>query len=116
MEMMQRTPRVVQNAKLKCVAFENLDCIMEKHADICNNIIKELCIRKKNKEMRQTIVTSRTWIKELKQFMNAKMTDAVLLIGNPVEAAIYAGTLEFVLCRSVEKLQQLTGMWQFNAR
>lgn len=109
LELIKKTPHAIKNDKLKCIAFENIDCIMAKHPDICDTIIKELCAQKKKEEDRQIIVTSRTWIKELKQFLNEKIADSVLLIGNHIEAAQYAAAFEFVLCFNNKKLEQMKG-------
>lgn len=85
---------------------------MEKHAKACNDIIKELCVRKAyNGEAKQIIVTSRTWQPFLATFLNESIiADSVLLIGNHLEAAIWGGvSLQLVLCDANVKLKTLTG-------
>lgn len=85
---------------------------MEKHTDACNEIIKEMCLRKSYKgEPRQFIVTSRTWKPFLKSFLNEKtIADSTLIIGNYLEAALWAGcSLQLILCNTKAKLNHLTG-------
>lgn len=108
-ELLRTNTLTIKNDKLKCIAFENLDSIMVNHAEIITNIIApELCLRKSCKEPRQIIVTSRTWTKTLKSFLNDKL-DPVLLIGNYFEAAQYAGSFEFVMCKNAEKDRVFSG-------
>lgn len=112
MELIAKSSHVIKTDRLKCIAFENLDCIIEKQPDICNEMIKELCLRKSYKgDVRQFIVTSRTWKPIFSKFMNEKLiADSVLIIGNLLEAAICAGILlQFKLCTSDVKLENLTG-------
>lgn len=92
---------------------------MEKHKAEIDYIVSELCLRIKYKaDQRQIIVTSRTWHNSLLKFMNEKMiADSVLLIGNYLEAAIFAGvTLNFNLCQSEVKCANLAGkiLWGIN--
>lgn len=87
---------------------------MEKHADTCNYIIKKLCWRKSYQgELRQIIVTARTWRREILQdFLNEKIigAESVLVIGNHLEAAFWAGVVfEFVTCTTDLKLGRLLG-------
>lgn len=117
-ELLTKSANAIKSEKLKCIAFENLDCIMKKHADICNDIIKELCVKKG--DVRQIIVTSRTWKPFLGKFMNEKVmaADSVLIIGNYLEAALWGGvSLEFILSKAEEKLANLTSKqfftWNF---
>lgn len=108
----QNSLNVIKSDKLRCIAFENIDCIMDKHADSCNEIIKEMCLRKSYKgELRQFIVTSRTWKPFLEKFLNEKLiADSVLIIGNHLESALWAGVdIKLILCQKEQKLQQLTG-------
>lgn len=98
--------------RLKTIAFENLDCIMEKQPDAINYIFKNLCSRKSYKgDLRQFIVTSRTWQSTFTKFLNEKdITDSVLIIGNHLEAAFCNGVLlHFRLCKNEVKLDILTG-------
>lgn len=108
----QNSSHVFKSDKLRCIVFENIDCIMEKHPDSCNEIIKEMCLRKSYKgDPRQFIVTSRTWKPFLDKFLNEKIiADSVLLIGNHLESALWAGvTLQLILCNTAHKLQNLKG-------
>lgn len=108
----QNSSHVFKSDKLRCIVFENIDCIMEKHPDACNEIIKEMCLRKSYKgDPRQFIVTSRTWKPFLDKFLNEKIiADSVLLIGNHLESALWAGvTLQLILCNTAHKLQNLKG-------
>lgn len=85
---------------------------MEKYKIEIDLIVNELCLSKSYKgDPRQIIVTSRTWRSSLLKFLNEKfIADSVLLIGNYLEAAIFAGvTLNFNLCQSEVKCEQLTG-------
>lgn len=109
---MQNSSHVIKSDKLQYIAFENIDSIMEKHTDSCNEIFKELCLRKSYKgELRQFIVTSRTWKPFLQSFLNEKIADSVLVIGNYLEASLWACvTLQLIFCRTKVKLQHLTGM------
>ncbi|XP_031636550.1 putative ATP-dependent RNA helicase TDRD12 [Contarinia nasturtii] len=109
-ELLKKQKHVINNEKLKCIAFENLDCIMEKHPEMCADIIKDLCLRKSYKgDVRQFIVTSRTWNKNLSNFLKEDyIADSVLIIGNYLEASFSAGvTLNFRLCLNHLKLDQL---------
>lgn len=102
----------IQGEKLRCIVFENIDCIMEKHADACNEIIKEMCYRKSYKgQQRQFIVTARTWRPFLHKFLNEKIiSDAALIIGNHLQSMFWAGlSLQLILCAATVKLQNLTG-------
>lgn len=113
-ELLTKSANAIKSEKLKCIAFENLDCIMKKHADICNDIIKELCVKKG--DVRQIIVTSRTWKPFLGKFMNEKVmaADSVLIIGNYLEAALWGGvSLEFILSKAEDKLANLTSKQLF---
>lgn len=85
---------------------------MEKHPESCNEIIKKMCLRASYKgDLRQFIVTSRTWNPFLSKFLNEKIiADSTLIIGNHLESAFWAGvTLQLVLCQTAHKLQNLTG-------
>lgn len=107
----QKTLDVI-SSKLRCITFENIDCIMEKHPDSCNDIIKKMCLRVSYKgELRQFIVTSRTWNPLLDKFLNEKfIADSTLIIGNHLESAIWAGvTVQLILCKTAQKLHNLTG-------
>lgn len=107
----QKTLDVISN-KLRCITFENIDGIMEKHPESCNEIIKKMCLRASYKgDIRQFIVTSRTWNSFLSKFLNEKIiADSILIIGNHLESAFWAGvTLQLVLCQTAHKLQNLTG-------
>lgn len=100
------------SGKLRCIAFENIDCIMERHPDACNEIIKKMCLRVAYKgEPRQFIVTSRTWKPFLDKFLKERIiADSVLIIGNHLESAFWARvTLQLVLCRKEDKLKNLMG-------
>lgn len=111
-ELLTKSANLIKSDKLKCIAFENMDCIMKKHEETCNDIVKELCLRKSYKGgMRQMIVTSRTWKPYLGKFLNEKFigAESVLIIGNYLEAALWGGvSLEFVLCKSEVKLENFT--------
>lgn len=107
---------LIQSEKLRCIAFENIDCIMEKHADACSEIIKAMCFRKSYKgEQRQIIVTSRTWRPFLHKFLSEKINpDTALIIGNHLQSAFWAGvSLQLILCNAAVKLQNLTGKFNF---
>lgn len=106
-ELIKNTKHAIQNDKLKYIAFENIDVLLGKHTESCVDIYKELCIPKNGKPYRQVIVTSRTWTNDLQQFL--KKNDAVLIIGNHIEAALYASVFEFHLCFNEDKLKQLKG-------
>lgn len=111
----QNSLQVIKSDKLRCIVFENIDCIMDKHPVACNEIIKEMCLRKSYKgEPRQFIVTSRTWKPFLDKFLNEKIiADSTLLIGNHLESALWAGvTLNLILCETGNKLPNLTGKSQ----
>lgn len=105
--LIKNTKHAIQNDKLKYIAFENFDVLLGKHTESCIDIYKELCIPKNGKPYRQVIVTSRTWTKDLQQFLNKN--DAVLIIGNHIEAALYASVFEFRLCFNQVKLKQIEG-------
>ncbi|XP_055304540.1 putative ATP-dependent RNA helicase TDRD12 isoform X2 [Sitodiplosis mosellana] len=110
-DLITKSEHIFKSDRLKCIAFENLDCIMEKQPDIVNFIVKNLCSRKSYKGgMRQFIVTSRTWQSTLLKFMNERdVADSVLVIGNYLEAAFCAGVLmHFRLCKNEVKLDILT--------
>lgn len=103
---------IIQSPKLRCIAFENIDCLMEKHKDACNDIIDSLCLRKSyDGDQRQIIVTSRTWQPFLNKFLNEKLiADSVLVIGNHLESALWGGvSIQMILCNTEKKLQNLTG-------
>lgn len=114
-DLLKTTGYAIKNSKLKCIAFENIDVNMAKHEEMCNYIIKELCLRKSYKgDERQFIVTSRTWQRCLFKFLNEDViSGSVLIIGNYLEAAFYAGVaLNFTLCQSEVKLNILTGKYK----
>lgn len=110
-KLITKSADVIKNGKLKCVAFENIDCMKEKHLDTLDFIIDELCLRKSYKpnEVRQFIVTSRTWDKYINKFMNEKLiADSVLLIGNYLEAAFWGRVIiQITLSPKDEKKQKL---------
>lgn len=111
-KLIKGSPNAIKSDKLKCIAFENIDCNMEKYKTEIDYIVNELCLRKSYKgDQRQIMVTSRTWRSSLLKFMNEKLiSDSVLLIGNYLEAAMFAGvTLNFNLCQNEIKCEQLTG-------
>lgn len=90
---------------------------MNKHPVICKDIIKEMCYRKSyNGDVRQFIATARTWKPHLLKFMNEQLiADAVLIIGNYLEAAFAAGVeLNIQLCLEEEKLKELYGKNDFS--
>lgn len=71
-----------------------------------------MCLRVTYKgELRQFIVTSRTWNPLLDKFLNEKfIADSTLIIGNHLESAIWAGvTVQLILCKTAQKLHNLTG-------
>lgn len=112
MDLISKTPHLLKSNRLKCIVFENFDCLMAKQPEPLNFIVKNLCSRKSYKgEARQFIVTSRTWTPNLVKFLNEKeVVDSVLVIGNHLEAAFCAGVLlHFRLCKSEVKLNELTG-------
>lgn len=115
-ELLTKSSYVIKSEKLRYIAFENIDCIIEKHPEACNYILKELCIRKPNSlPLKQFLVTSRTWNPVLNTFLNPKNTrDPALIIGNYLESAYCAGvSLNFILCNSEVKLENLTGTYRF---
>lgn len=109
-ELLTKYSNGIKTDRLECVAFENIDCIMEKHREACSYIVKELCSRKCNKGVhRQIIVTSRTWQPFLYQFLKENLiADSVLLIGNYLEAAFY-GRVAFEFIPTEAKLTALAG-------
>lgn len=109
-ELLTKNSNAIKTNRLECIAFENIDSIMEKHRKTCVYIMKELCSRKFNKgQNRQIIVTSRTWQPFLNNFLNEKyISDSVLLIGNYLEAAFY-GHVAFEFVPTETKLQGLAG-------
>lgn len=107
----QKTLDII-SAKLRCITFENIDCIFEKHPEPCNEIIKKMCLRKSYKgEQRQFIVTSRTWKPFLDKFLNENIiADSTMIVENHLESAFWAGvSLQLVLCKTEHKLQNVTG-------
>lgn len=85
---------------------------MEKHPETVKEIVKELCSRKSYKgDMRQFIVSSRTWQSTLLKFMNERdVADSVLVIGNYLEAAFCAGVaMHFRLFKQEVKMDMLMG-------
>lgn len=109
-DLLRKQSQLIKTNRFECIAFENIDCIMEKHLDACKYIIKELCSSKSfSNQKRQIIVTSRTWQPFLNQFLNETITvESVLLIGNHLEAAFYRN-VSFELKFTDNKLQDLAG-------
>lgn len=84
-KLMKDCTFLLNNTKLKFVAFENIDCIYAKHEDICKEIIQKVCSIKMNPI--QMIITSCTWQPFLRRLID---DEKVLIIGNFLEAAMYA--------------------------
>lgn len=98
---------MINNDKLKYIAIENIDILMEKHKNL-QKLLSKLAFDK-SKNPRQLIVTARIWNPQFKEFVGGKC-DAVLLIGNFFEAAAYLNIkIEFKFCLTADKNKHVLG-------
>lgn len=103
---------ILDNDKFKYLAIENLDDLMDRYGARVRKIIDRLAFNK-NKS-RQLMITSHIWDRKYQQFLDEDTCDAVLLIGNFCEAAIYANhNIKWQMCKNEEKLQKLFGKFHW---
>lgn len=91
--------------RLKAIVFENLDLIHERHANITGPMVDRVVAVSKSNRV-QVITTSNTWRPILHRLVSA---DTVTIVGNCLEAAIYAQTDISVDIAHDDKLDKLHG-------
>lgn len=94
------------------MAFENIDLILAKHGDIGKQIVNGLCLYKSySGSNRKFIVTAREYNDILRKFLNKNQVgESMLVIGDHMEAAIYARTIiQIKFATQESKLDKLVG-------
>lgn len=100
---------LIQNDKLKYIAVENIDVLMDKYSSRFSKLLSKLA-SDKSKNPRQLMITSRIWHPKYNQFLEANTCDAVLMIGNFFEAALYLKIkMELELCSNDIKREKVLG-------
>lgn len=98
---------MINNDKLKYIAIENIDVLLEKYSSNLPKLLSKLAFDK-SRNPRQLMVTSRLWHPQFKEFIDK--CDAVLMIGNFFEAATYLKIkVEFKLCLTADKREAVLG-------
>lgn len=98
------------SAKLKLIAFENADVLQENHPKMYLDVVQRLCVRNEENVLRQIVVTARTWKNDLKKFFKIA-PNPLLLIGNYMEAALYADMqIEIPFYSSECKMDKMKGI------
>lgn len=98
---------MINNDKLKYIAIENIDVLLEKYSSNLPKLLSKLAFDK-SKNPRQLMVTSRIWHPQFKEFIDK--CDAVMMIGNFFEAAAYLKIkTEFKFCLTTERREKVLG-------
>lgn len=98
---------MINNDKLKYIAIENIDVLLDKYSSNLPKLLSKLAFDK-SKDPRQLMVTSRIWHPQFKEFIDK--CDAVMIIGNFFEAAAYLKIkIEFKFCLTAEKREKVLG-------
>lgn len=98
---------MINNDKLKYIAIENIDLLLDKYGSSLSKLLSKLAFDK-SKNARQLMVTSRIWLPQFKEIIDK--CDAVMIIGNFFEAAAYLKIkIEFKFCLTAEKHEQVLG-------
>lgn len=98
---------MINNDKLKYIAIENIDVLLEKYSSNLPKMLSKLAFDK-SKNPRQLMVTSRIWKPQFKELIDK--CDAVLMIGNFFEAAAYLKIkVEFQFCLNADKHEKVLG-------
>ncbi|XP_065675246.1 uncharacterized protein LOC100205880 isoform X2 [Hydra vulgaris] len=106
--------------RLRYLIFDNADILVEKYTEdikiFMRLFVQTLKEMKRSESTQQIIVIAKKWSYGVRSFMNSYLAEPLVIIGNKIEAALFAEVPMVVqLCNSVERLDYLIGFLETDA-
>lgn len=93
--------------------FDNIDMLAKQYGFEKIELIFEKCCLKNPNNMKQVIITARTWQSNIRRII-PRIENAALIFGNFVEAAIYGKLNIKLIIRNDNKIDSMFGKYEIN--